>query len=72
MALSHIPLVKVLVCSLQVRKEAQEIVFHILQGQMAVLVKVASRSLERMDFFHIRQAHLGRHIGQDDPLEDIR
>lgn len=56
--------------TLQVQMEAQEIVFHILQVQMAVLVKVVFHSLERKDFFHIQQAHLGRRIAQDDLLED--
>lgn len=50
--------------------EAQETVLHILQVQMAVLVKAAFRSLERTDFCHIQQAHLHRRIAQDDLLED--
>lgn len=84
MALSHILQVMVLVCSLRVPMEAQEIVFHILQVQMedlgivfrilrvqmAVLVKVVFHSLERTDFFHIQQAHLCRHIARDDLLDD--
>ena len=57
---------------LQVPMEVQETVFHILQVQMAVLVKVAAHSLERMDSFHIRQAHLEHRIAQDDLLEGSR
>ena len=51
--------------------EAQETVFHILQAQMVVLVKVAFRSLEPTDFFHIQQAHLHCRTAQDGLLEDI-
>lgn len=88
MALSHILHLKVRLCSLQVQMVVlakvvfrilqvqmavlAKAVFHILQVQMAVLVKVVFHSLERTDFFHIQQAHLGRRIAQDDLLEDSR
>ena len=72
MGLSRILQVKVPPYSLLVLMEAREIAFHSLQVQMAVLEKVVFHSLERMDFFHIQQAHLGRRIAQDGLLEDSR
>lgn len=70
MALSHILRVKVLLCSLQAPTEVQEIAFHILRVQMAVLVKVVFRSLERTGFYHIQQAHLRLRTAQDGLPED--
>ena len=56
----------------QVLTGALEIVCHTHQVPMAVLVKVASHSLEQTDFFHIQQAHQDHRIAQDDLLEDSR